>query len=201
MQAKLHSLLFQGPRWLGAVIVIVIAAGAASGVVLSGAVGGLLTTTVSQALVVQDITVSGADVQLGSIGDDRTKFSVAAEINAGDRFSIHLSLGNEGSQDLTGELTMSLPVGVTASVDGQNDVACQVRKDLHTWIFGLASGVTNENTDLIITLAVADNAMLGYYKFEAELEQLDRSRSCSPAFVAISPPSGMVAWWPGDGPP
>ena len=79
LQSTFGKFLLGGPKWLVPLVLVVVTAGAAAGAVLSEAVGGQIVTTVGQALEVRDIQVSGAAVQIGTISDDGTRFSAAAE--------------------------------------------------------------------------------------------------------------------------
>jgi hypothetical protein len=88
-------------------------AGAATSVVLTGSVTGLITATVSQALLVRDLSITKTDAQLGTVSDDMTQFTASAEINTGDKFDVGMVLGNESDQDLASELTLIYPDAIT----------------------------------------------------------------------------------------
>ena len=175
-----HRTLSSIPRpwlWGGALALVFISAGAATGTVLSGNIAGLVPFTASQSLLVQNVTMNATDVQLGTVKDDRTGFTASAEMNTGDGYTVNLTLANESNQSLVGEFTLLPPSGVQVSVVGQNDAACVVQQGPFTWMFTLLP-TTNNNVDLIVTVALADDAAPGFYTVDAQLKQIDRNALC-----------------------
>lgn len=169
------------PAWLLAAGLIVASSGAATGVVLAGRVTGTITATVSQALRISfpatGTNITGADRSLITAKDDLTAFTAAAEINTGDEFDVNLALRNDSNAELTGELTLVAPDGITLSVDEAGDaVANIVRTGPFTWKFRLNPIVDPstalDDTDLTITVALADDMLPGFYSIDGTLKQV-----------------------------
>lgn len=177
MRGKVKILGKTLPAWAIVVALIVASAGAATGVVLTGSVTGVVTLTASQSLLVLQnagTNITGADAWLITIEDDETAFQAAAEINTGDDYTINLALANESDDELTGELTLIGPDGITlnADADGAGDMINDVvRTGPFTWKFRLAAG-TNVSTDLIIDVALADDMPPGFYALDGSIKQV-----------------------------
>ena len=166
------------PAWAVAAALIVATAGAATGVVLAGKVSGTITATVSQALVVLQNAgtgVTGADASLVTVQDDGTAFQAAAEINTGDMFTVHLHLANLSAAELTGEVTLVAPDGITLSMQRADEVIPDVvRTGPFTWKFRMIPSGTPPNgiTDLRINVALADDMPPGFYAVDGHIKQV-----------------------------
>lgn len=175
MRGKVRVLGKTVPAWAIGVALIVATAGAATGTVLAGQVTGTVTTTASQALLVRDApgtAVVGADAGLVTLKDDGTAFHAAAEVNTGDSYRVDLALENDSGAQLTGELSLIGPEGITLSVDEANDVPPDVvRTGPFSWKFRL-NQTTNKYTDLKITVALADDMSPGFYAIDGKLKQV-----------------------------
>ncbi|MDP6512328.1 MAG: hypothetical protein QF878_03910 [SAR202 cluster bacterium] len=177
MRGKVKILGKAFPAWVIAVALIVASAGAATGVVLAGNVTGAITLTASQSLLVlqnSGTVITGADASLITVDDDETAFQAAAEINTGDTYTIKLSLANDSDAELSGELTLIGPDGITLKADaegGGDMIDDVVRTGPFTWKFRLASG-SNTTSDLAIKVALADNMPPGFYALDGSLKQV-----------------------------
>ena len=174
MRGKLRIFGKIPPAWAVGLALIVATAGAATGVVLTGNVTGVINTTVSQALTVSGGAVSGGAVDAGlfTLHDDETKFTANAEINTGDSYEVDLELANYSEVELTGELILVAPDGITLSVDEANDVVVDVvRTGPFTWVFRMAAS-NNTSTDLSITVALADDMPPGFYAIDGTIKQV-----------------------------
>ncbi len=162
------------PAWAVGAALILATSGAAVGVVLTGNVSGLITATASQALLVRDGTLSGPAVDAGlfTMSDDGTKFTAGAEINTGDQFNVDLALANESDAELTGELVLVGPSGITLLVREMDDITQNiVRTGPFTWKFRLPVA-TDTVPDMRITVALADDMPPGYYAVDGTLKQV-----------------------------
>ncbi len=163
------------PVWLLGAGMIMATAGAATGVILAGNVTGVITATVSQALVLRDnfgTSISNADRSLVTVSDDGTRFTASAEINTGDEFLVNLSLANLSNAELTGDLTLLAPEGITLSVDSAGDMTQDaVRTGPFEWKFRMPVS-DNATTDLVIHVALADDMPPGFYAIDGSLKQV-----------------------------
>ena len=162
MRGKVQVLGKSFPAWIIAAALIVATAGAAAGTVLSGAVAGQVSTSVSQSLSIDSGSVAGADNAIFTVSDNGTKFSAAAEINNGDKYTIALVLGNDSNQSAIFEFKMVPPRHVGLAVSGA------VRTSATTWKGSVGSGTG----DLTITVAADDEMRPGYYSIEGSLKQV-----------------------------
>ena len=164
------------PAWLVVGALIAATAGAATGVVLSGSVDGVVTATASQAMVVQDgagTAITGADEGLVFVEDDETAFHAAAELNTGDDFDVELSVANLSDDDLTGELTLIAPDGITMDVVKAGAIADDIiQTGPFTWKFKLPVNDDPATTDMTITIALADDMPPGFYEIDGTLTQV-----------------------------
>ncbi len=189
------------PLWLLALLLVAAGVGAAVGTILVGKLIGEVPVTVSQALLVgtpnfPDSLPSGVNLQairvrphapdrsVGIVGDDRTSFRAAAEVDTGDVFLIMLPLKNASDQDLVAELTVTVPDGIEVEVIGSDEesgsAADHTRHVTHsgwnTWNFcvsRLADMYTGDWRDSIgIVVGADDNLKPGFYTIEAVLEQI-----------------------------
>jgi hypothetical protein len=165
------------PVWLLILTLVVAGAGAAVGTVLAGQIGGEVPVTVSQALTLDTDDppdVTGADQAFTSVSDDGTGFTAAIETNTGDDVTITLYPVNHSDEALVAELTLILPDGFTASVAGSTHVTNVTRTGLYTWIMDMDTSVAGKGTDsdLVVTLALADDIDPGFYTIEGTLKQV-----------------------------
>ncbi|MBI4312962.1 MAG: hypothetical protein HY681_14470 [Chloroflexi bacterium] len=162
------------PAWAVGVALILATSGAAVGVVLTGNVTGVITATASQSLLVSNGSLSGPAVDAGlfTLSDDGTKFTAGAEINTGDKFDVDLALANASAEELTGELTLVAPSGVTLLVREFDDITGNiVRTGPFTWKFRLP--VASDTTaDMRVTVALADDMPPGFYAIDGTLKQV-----------------------------
>lgn len=180
MRGRVRILGKSFPAWVVAMAVIVASSGGAVGVVLAGNVTGPIGATVSQALIVFDgslVVPVAADVALFTKKDDGTAFTATAEINTGDQFDVKLQLSNGSGAELTGELTLVAVDGITLKVvkGTLSDIVLDVvRTGPFTWKFRLNPDLTGPNTttDLVITVALADDMPPGFYSVDATLKQV-----------------------------
>ncbi len=174
MRGKVKLLGKSLPAWAVGAALILATSGAAVGVVLAGNVTGVITTSVSQALLIRDGVLSGPAVDAGlfTMSDDGTQFTAGTEINTGDKFNVELALANESDEELTGELTLVAPSGITLAVKEMDDITQNiVRTGPFTWKFRLPVA-TDTATDMRITVALADDMPPGYYAIDGTLKQV-----------------------------
>ncbi|MBI2916534.1 MAG: hypothetical protein HYY01_00945 [Chloroflexi bacterium] len=165
------------PAAVVAMALILSTAGAAVGVVLAGRVTGSIGATVGQALVVRlnaGTSVTGAPRSLVTVEDDGTAFAASAELFTGDQFNVNLALANLSGQELTGELTLVAPEGITLAVTEAGDVlANAVRTGPFNWKFRMNAS-DNATTDLVITVALADDMPPGFYYVDGTIKQVSK---------------------------
>lgn len=169
------------PAWAVAAALVIATSGAATGVVLAGQVTGTITTTSSQAMVINDagteIASGTADKGIVTISDDGTQFHAGAEVNTGDDYEVNVSLSNLSNDELSGELSLVGPEGITLSVDkdGSGDVVEDVvQTGPFNWKFRLKSddAGSSTSTDMVITVALADDLPPGFYAIDGKLKQV-----------------------------
>ena len=120
------------PAWVLAGLLILAASGAATGTVLAGQVTGDLNVTISQSLLVGDVdtrTKTGSSAgAYDAVTDDETAFSSGIELLQGDCYYVGLFLENASDFDLTGDMMLDLPEGVTADavVSGFSEIAFDI---------------------------------------------------------------------------
>lgn len=168
------------PAGLVAMALILSTAGAAVGVVLAGRVTGTVGATVGQALVVRlnaGTSIScpvpcGVLRSLVTVEDNGTAFTASAEVHTGDQFNVNLALANLSGQELTGELTLVAPEGITLAVTEAADVIPNaVRTGPFNWKFRMNAS-DNATTDLVITVALADDMPPGFYSIDGTIKQV-----------------------------
>ena len=164
------------PVWVLAAALIAATAGTATGVVLAGNVDGRVAATASQAIKIGDgagTTVSGADEGLVFVEDDGTGFHAAAEINTGDDYEVELSVSNLSDDELTGELTLTAPDGITLDVEKAGAITDDIlQSGPSTWKFKLPVNDADATTDMKITVALADDTPPGFYSIDGTIEQV-----------------------------
>ncbi len=154
-----------------------VGAGAAVGTVLEGKVTGEIPVTVSQGLTL-DIgnppLIEGTQASIGTVSDDGTSFTAAAEISTGDLYYVTLYLVNNSKQDMVAQLTLLLPDGVTVKVNGSGSyVKNMCRTGSSTWLMNIVSGSSGAPDSWIkITVAAADDIRPGFYRIQGTLEQV-----------------------------
>ena len=164
--------------WVLAIAIVILSAGATTGVVLSGRTGDQGTTIYGQTLFVHEVTATGGDETISSPSEDLTSFIVASEVSEQGESQIRLALGNESKAGLVGELTFAAPGQLALSVQNRNDVSCLVQEGPFSWTFALAPDVTNNMSDLVVSIGIADEGAPGLYEIGVNLSQLDYSSSC-----------------------
>ncbi len=150
---------------------------------LAGQVTGAITTTSSQALLINDtgteIAPGTADKGIVTISDDGTQFHAGAEVNTGDDYEVDVSLSNLSNDELNGDLSLVGPEGITISVDkdGAGDlVEDVVQTGPFNWRFRLDSddSGSSSSTDMVITVALADDLPPGFYAIDGTLKQVSQ---------------------------
>ncbi len=201
MKRKVRILRRSFPLWLLILLLIASGIGAAVGTILAGRVTGEVPVTVSQALLTgspifpssmpsgvtrQTIRIqpNAPDRAIGIVGDDRTSFRAGVEVDVGDVFLIQLPLKNASNQDLTAELTLTVPDCIEVEVFGSDEeteseydhTSNVTRIGPNKWNFFvsyLAEMSTFDWRDSIgIVIGVDDDCMPGFYTIEATLEQI-----------------------------
>ncbi len=109
------------PIWtILAVPAVALAAGQAVGPVLAGSVTGSVGLTVEQAITLdvdnrdldQRIVVNGADDAVTTTNDEGTEFSVAMELNVGQRVTADFYLWNASGVSGAAILELNVPAGI-----------------------------------------------------------------------------------------
>ncbi len=109
------------PIWtILAVPAVALAAGQAVGPVLAGSVTGSVGLTVEQAITLdvdnrdldQRIVVNGADDAVTTTNDEGTEFSVAMELNVGQRVTADFYLWNASGVSEAAILELNVPAGI-----------------------------------------------------------------------------------------
>ena len=184
------------PAWVLAGLLVLAASGAATGTVLAGQVTGDLGVTISQSLLVGDVDTRTKDNNAAdsydAVTDDKTAFTSGIELLQGDCYYVGLFLENASDFDLTADMVLDLPNGITAdavkgtisSLDSDCEVSGTVSADdttelvratETTWQFDLASTSTaSDDIDISIILALGDMVTPGFYTIGAEFVQTDR---------------------------
>ena len=174
MRGKVRIFGKRLPVWMVGAGLILATSGAAVGVVLTGQVTGVITATASQALLISAGALSGPAVDAGlfTMSDEGTKFTAGVEINTGDRFNVDLALANASDEELTGELVLVGPSGITLQVREMDDITQNiVRTGPFTWKFRLPVA-TDTAPDMRITVALADDMPPGFYAIDGTLKQV-----------------------------
>ncbi len=173
------------PAWVLVAVLISAAAGAGSGTLLTGGITGNVPTVVEQGVVVEEPTViaegSGFanDQSFVSVNSDGTRFTVAVEMNVGDKFKAQIPVTNNSDSNLVAELSMEIPDGITVEVDqdGTDDsdatgIGNVIRTSLRTWKMDVTNA-SSTNDKLEVTVAHGDDAPPGFFSIVADLRQVD----------------------------
>ncbi len=173
------------PAWTIVLTAIVGASGAATGTVLVGDATGVISATASQALTIRQASGTGltnADRGLITVEDDGTGFHASAQVHTGDLYKIDLALSNASSEELTGEIALFPPPGITleaeAAVAGDIEaVGDVVPVGPFSWRFRLradapAGAGDPDNTDMTVLVAIADDLPPGFYQIDGTLSQV-----------------------------
>ncbi len=136
----------------------------------SGGITGQAGIVVSQSLLLNSVVVTGSMGGLGVVNDDRTAFTVAAEVASGSTFNIELRLRNASSATLTGDLDLTIPQGVSVSVSAADGVTGVGQVGASTWKFVLAGSHNNGITDL--TIRVRMGLAPGFQTIGGRLKQV-----------------------------
>jgi len=126
--SKIRLLAGPVPVWLLLMTAIAIGSGAAVGVAMTDEIESMVPVTVRRALLVNTPTfdppaastsasttgLTASQARFSSVSDNRTKFSAAAEVFAGNSYTIRIPITNLSNGDLVGELRLIPPM--TASL-------------------------------------------------------------------------------------
>lgn len=144
------------PLWLVVTLLIGLGAGAAAGTVLSGKVTGEINVAASQALTVGKPISAYEDESnrfIGVTSDDQTGFQVASEISVGEKVVFYLPIANHSDVDLVGEISLILPCGLTAEVEGVGpEIEAVVQHKQNRWKFRATADSTKCLNELLETM-------------------------------------------------
>lgn len=160
------------PAWLLIAVVAILGAGAATGLVLKDEITGHITVAVvGQALSVESIACSGGDQSLCTVSDDRMAWTAYVEARQGDTVLVSVEIKNDGGGYIVAGLTFDeIPEDLSISIEGDDDDTENViRLSSTEFQFGVPSGSTNT---LDITIAIADDAAVGYYDLDSHIVPL-----------------------------
>ncbi len=121
-------------------------------------------------------TVVAPDRSIGAVNDTQTAFQFAAEIDQHDFYIFWVPLKNASNQDMTVQLKMQVPNGLTVEVMDAygSTVDNMTRVGLNTWKFDLdAEADKSDEADAIyIVVAASDTVAPGFYTITGELLQI-----------------------------
>jgi len=203
------------PGWIIVAACVITGAGAAVGAVLAGNVTGDIPVTVSQSILVStpiielhsqtgaDLHADGApqtiynyngaqvmtsqpDRYIASVGDDRTSFEVAAELNTGDAFLFSIPAKNASDQDVVAEITLQMPEGISAGLfipwesfysspsNPNGNILGLVRAGANKWIISINSDAEYDlRYDLInVVISTSDCIQPGFYNVSGTIKQI-----------------------------
>ncbi len=124
------------------------------------------------------------DRWIGVVNDEQTAFQFAAEIDQHDYFIFCVPLKNASNQDMTVELKLVYPEGITVEVmdghDGSDpNVNSVTRTGPYTWKFELESDADKTDPSsgdyedsLVIVVAASDTIAPGFFTIESEIIQI-----------------------------
>ncbi len=116
------------------------------------------------------------DRSIGAVNDTQTAFQFAAEIDQHDWYVFYVPLKNASNQDMTVQLKMQVPNGLTVEVmDTDTAMVDNVtRVGLNTWKFNLDADAdkSDEEDAIYIVVAASDTIAPGFYTIEGELLQI-----------------------------
>ncbi len=116
------------------------------------------------------------DRWIGVVNDEQTAFQFAAEIDQHDWYVFYVPLKNASNQDMTVQLKMQVPNGLTVEVmDTDTAMVDNVtRVGLNTWKFNLDADAdkSDEEDAIYIVVAASDTIAPGFYTIEGELLQI-----------------------------
>ena len=120
--------------------------------------------------------VFAPDRSIGAVNDTQTAFQFAAEIDQHDWYVFYVPLKNASNQDMTVQLKMQVPNGLTVEVmDTDTAMVDNVtRVGLNTWKFNLDADAdkSDEEDAIYIVVAASDTIAPGFYTIEGELLQI-----------------------------
>ncbi len=129
--------------WFIALVAVLVGAGAASGTILVGYLEGGLAVDVSPPLQLEEPWVEGlpeAQTVFVALDGDRQAFRVAAEVQLGDCFFIHLPVVNKSTVDVKARLTLLYPYGTTPLAAGSGVIDDVVAVHYRAWKFTADAG-------------------------------------------------------------
>ncbi len=165
-----------------------VGAGAAVGTVLSGIIKGDISVSVSQAIRIEQPSVTNTDGTpwphrwLGSVSDDRSNFTATAEAYPKETFQINVSISNLSTNALYVQLTLSnIASGITVAVDGSGSLKMPtgsvVQTGSNTWKFtlpaGAADGTPPAFDGIKIKVSLASSLSPGYYLLQGEIKAVE----------------------------
>ncbi len=121
-------------------------------------------------MTILDLPASTTDRFIGTMSDDRTAFTAAADVSSGDFYAIELPLLNSGKSETVGKLCLFVPDGVIVDAEAGYGVTELARTTPTIFIFKVEPG----ESVLYIIIAIANEVGPGFRTIRAVVEQVAR---------------------------
>ncbi len=169
----------------GGAATILAASGQAVGPVLSGAVSGDVSGTVSQTIILDPdlavganpIVVSGVTDWVSTRDDDGIHFTLAMEMNVGDRAVIDIFLENVSSKDVAATLSLVVPTDIDVAlteVPTSGTRVAEAQMARAKWLMRLAADTGDTNVDGIrLSVEPKDEFKPGFFTISGTIRQID----------------------------
>ena len=170
------------PVWTSVLALAVtgLAAGQAVGPVLTGSVTGSVGLTVEQAITmdtdrgVNGLNVSGADDSVSTVNDEGTEFTVAVELNVGQRILIDGFVRNDSGADGAVMLELNVPAGIDVELDELGDDMGEAQLTRSSWLLLVddVAGTVDDDDGFRLTVEPKDDLKPGFYTITGRLVQI-----------------------------
>lgn len=170
---------------LGGTATILIASGQAVGPVLSGSVTGDVVSVVSQTIILDldllmganPVVISGVDDWLSTRDDDGIHFTLAMEMDVGDRAVIDIFLENVSNRDAAATLSLVVPEIVDVSlteIPTSGTRVGEAQMGRAKWLLRLAAETGDTNQDGIrLSVEPKDDFKPGFFTINGQIRQID----------------------------
>jgi len=176
------------------VAIIVAGTGAAA---TGQAVLGNSSVHIQDSLRVTSVRNENGRGGVGIVNEDGTYFLAGAEMYPGETYQIHIGLDNLSGEVTTSLLRVDAPAGFTVQVSLPAAFArgnAIVHAERNRWVLEVSPGAGNEPDlpDLVMSIAVAQDAEAGYYNLAFDLSVYD------PKSETVAAPLQELGWLMGD---
>ena len=174
------------PVWTSVIALAVmgLAAGQAVGPVLAGSVTGTTGLTIEQAITLDTAydlgdnpTVSGDDDAVTTRNDEGTEFTIAIELNVGERVTAVFNMQNHSDADAAAILELDVPAGIDVELVSEDSEIGEAQMARGVWLMTFEDGVGNAedsegNDEFELRIEPKDDLKPGFYTITGRLVQI-----------------------------